>query len=308
MYYISIFVSIAGSIIAVLGIVLLTGFTGMFSMGHAGFMTIGAYSAILLNRYLFIPYIPALILGGGIAMIFAVLIGFAPLRNKLRGDSFAMCTLGFGTIVRLVIATLNNDIFRGATGISGVPKLTTLWSTLAILVVMTYIMWNFVRSQYGKNCVAVQQQEIAAEMMGINIFRTKMLSLVISAFYCGVAGAQLVFWLQAVTPNTFNDARSNSLVATLVTGGTNSVTGPTVAATLLFLLLEYLRVFADWRLVIYGFLLVFIMRFRPEGLMGYKEFSIKWLIGAVKDLPENIRKLIGRIRAGGAARLKGGSD
>jgi branched-chain amino acid transport system permease protein len=294
-YYISVAVTIVGNIIAVLGLVLLTGFTGMFSMGQAAFMTIGAYSSVLLNRYLGFPYLLAVFSGGVIAMIFGALIGVAPLRNKMRGDTFAICTLGFGTVIRLVISNLNNDVFKGATGISSIPKLTTLTNSLFILVIMVYVMWNFVHSQYGKNCVAVQQQEIAAEMMGVNIFRAKMLSLMISALYCGVAGAQLVFWLQFISPNSFADTRSNNLVSTLVTGGINSVTGPVVAATLFSSLLETLRIFSNWRLVIYGLLLILIMRFRPEGLMGYKEFSIKWFVTTMKSLPENLRSLPGNI-------------
>jgi len=288
-YYISVAVTIVGNIIAVLGLVLLTGFTGMFSMGHAAFMTIGAYSSVLLNRYLAFPYPLAVFSGGVIALIFGAAIGFAPLRNKVRGDTFAICTLGFGTVIRLLISNLNNNVIRGATGISSIPKLTTLANSLVILVIMTYLMWNFVRSQYGKNCVAVQQQEIAAEMMGVSIFRAKMLSLVISAFYCGVSGAQLVFWLQFVSPSSFADTRSSNLVSTLVTGGINSVTGPVVAATLFSSLLETLRIFSNWRLVIYGLLLILIMRFRPEGLMGYKEFSIKWFVTTMKNLPQTLK-------------------
>ncbi|MCL2548979.1 MAG: branched-chain amino acid ABC transporter permease, partial [Symbiobacteriaceae bacterium] len=208
MYFISVVVTISTNIVAVLGLVLLTGFTGMFSLGHAGFMTLGAYAAVLFNRYLGIPYLPALFFGGVFAMIIGFLIGFAPLRTKLQGDYFAICTLAFGTVVRLVISNLNNNVIKGAIGIASIPKLTTLGNTLAILAIMLYAMWSFVNSQYGKNCVAVQQQEIAAEMMGIDIFRTKLISLMISAFYCGVAGAQLAFWWQFISPNSFPDGRS----------------------------------------------------------------------------------------------------
>ena len=302
MYVTSVIVTIAASIIATLGLVILTGFTGMFSLGHAGFMTIGAYSAVLFNRHLGFPYLLALLMGGVISMILGAVIGFAPLRNKLRGDSFTICMLGFGTIVRLVISTMNNKTIGGATGIAGIPKLTSLWSSLAILVLMVYFMWNFTRSQYGKNCVAVQQQEIAAEMMGVSIFRTKMLSMVISAFYCGVAGAQLAFWLQYISPSSFADARSSSMVATLVTGGMYSVTGPTVAAALLTSMLEYLHAIAEWRLVIYGLLLILIMRFRPEGLLGYKEISVKWIRATVRDLPKNIGRLPGMVSGIGSKR------
>lgn len=285
MYIASVIVTVCTNIISVVGLALLTGYTGMFSLGHAGFMCVGAYSAVLLNRYFAIPYVISLLLGGVISMLTSIVIGYPTLRNKLRGDYFAICMLGFGTIVRLILNNMNNSVFNGAFGISSIPKLTSLWSALIIMAVMVYCMWNFVHSQYGKNCVAVQQQEVAAEMMGVKIVRTKLLSLMISAFYCGVAGGLLAFWTQYIAPASYSDTKSNDFLATLVTGGTNSITGPVVAAALVTVMLEYLRFLVNWRLVIYGLLYVLIMRLRPEGIMGYKEFSIKGTIRLCKELP-----------------------
>ena len=279
------------NIIAVVGLALLTGYTGMFSLGHAGFMCIGAYTAVLLNKYLMIPYIFALILGGCAATLISLIIGYPTLRNKLRGDYFAICMLGFGTVVRLILNNMNNPVTNGALGITNIPKLTTLWSALLLTVVLVYFMWNFVHSQYGKNCVAVQQQEIAAEMMGVSIVRTKLLSFAISAFYCGIAGGLLGFWLQYIAPASFSDTRSNDFLATLVTGGTNSITGPVLAAAILTSMLEYLRFLVNWRLVVYGLLYILIMRFRPEGIMGYKEFSLKKAIQFFKEFPQNMVKI-----------------
>ena len=128
-------------------------------------------------------------------------------------------------------------------------------------------------------------------MMGVSIVRTKLLSLAISAFYCGVSGGMLGFWLQYIAPATFSDTRSNDFLATLVTGGTNSITGPFLAAVLLTTMLEYLRFLVNWRLVVYGLLYILIMRFRPEGIMGYKEFSLKKTIAFFKDFPQNITKI-----------------
>ncbi len=292
MYIASVIVTICANIVAVIGLALLTGYTGMFSLGHAGFMCIGAYAAVLLNKYFMVPYVFALILGGFAAVIISLIIGYPTLRNKLRGDYFAICMLGFGTVVRLILNNMNNPITNGALGITNIPKLTTLWSALLFMSVLVYFMWNFVNSQYGKNCVAIQQQEVAAEMMGVSIVRTKLLSLAISAFYCGVAGGLLGFWLQYIAPATFSDTRSNDFLATLVTGGTNSISGPFLAAILLTTMLEYLRFLVNWRLVVYGLLYILIMRFRPEGIMGYKEFSLKKTIQFFKEFPQNGTKIM----------------
>ena len=295
MYIASVVVTTCTNIVAVIGLALLTGYTGMFSLGHAGFMCIGAYAAVLLNKYFMIPYVFAIISGGLAAVLISIVIGYPTLRNKLRGDYFAICMLGFGTVVRLILNNMNNPITNGALGITNIPKLTTLWSALLFMIVLVYFMWNFVNSQYGKNCVAIQQQEVAAEMMGVSIVRTKLLSLAISAFYCGVAGGMLGFWLQYIAPATFSDTRSNDFLATLVTGGTNSITGPLIAAALLTTSLEYLRFLVNWRLVVYGLLYILIMRFRPEGIMGYKEFSLKKTIQFFKEFPENKAKIMDKL-------------
>lgn len=296
MYIISVIVTICTNIISVIGLALLTGYTGMFSLGHAGFMCIGAYSAVLLNRYLAIPYVLALILGGCIAMLVSVIIGYPTLRNKLRGDYFAICMLGFGTIVRLILNNMNNSVFNGALGLSSIPQLTSLWSALGFMAALVFLMWNFVHSQYGKNCIAIQQQEVAAEMMGVGIVKTKLLALMISAFYCGVAGGLLAFWMRYIAPASFSDTRSNDFLATLVTGGTNSITGPLLAATLVTTMLESLRALVNWRLVAYGLIYILIMRFRPEGILGYKEFSIKGAIKFFKELPKKFADLKEKIK------------
>ena len=290
MYIQSVIVTICTNIISVVGLALLTGYTGMFSLGHAGFMCIGAYTAVLTNRYLGVPYILAMLLGGAVSAVIAVIVGYPTLKNRLRGDYFAICMMGFGTIVRLIINNMNNKTIGGALGISSIPKLTTLWSALGLTAAMVFLMWNFVHSQYGRNCLAIQQQEVAAEMMGVDIVKTKLLSLAISAFYCGVAGGLLGFYIQYITPNNFTDTKSNDFLATLVTGGTNSITGPVLASVLITTMLEYLRFLANWRLVIYGLLYIIIMRFRPQGLMGYQEFSLKKTVQFFKDLPQKLKR------------------
>lgn len=253
---------------------LLTGYTGMFLMGHAGFMAIGGYVAACMNIYLGVPFILALLLGGLAAALSSLIVGYPTLKNKLTGDYFAIAMLGFGESIRLIIAT-TRPFIGGALGLTGIPKLTNIWVILVFVVLIIYCTRNYLKSHYGKNCVAVRQQEVAAEMMGINIIQTKMWALAISAFMAGFGGALYAFFATTLYPITFTQAKSTDILAAVVFGGINSLTGPVIAAFILASLPELLRAFAQWRLVIYGLLFVAIMIFRPEGLMGYKELSFK---------------------------------
>lgn len=283
-YIIAIIVYCCVYAVGATGLSLLTGFTGLFSLGHAGFMAVGAYTAVVLNMQLGIPYVFALILGGAVAALVSVVIGWPAVKNRVRGDYFAICMLGFGEIVRLVFANLNHPWFKGALGITGIPKLTTVWVALIIVVVMVFLMRNFIKSHYGQNCKAIQQQEVAAEMMGINVVKTKLIAIMISAFYCGIGGAMMAFYSQYLAPITFQALQSQNLVSEVVIGGINSITGPIIAAVLLTALPEVLRFLVAWRYVIYGVVLVVMMIFRPEGIFGYKEFSIKGTITFFKKL------------------------
>lgn len=283
MYIVSVIVFACINIIAVSGLSLLTGFTGLFSLGHTGFMSVGAYTAVLLNRYLGVPFLLAVALGGVAAMLVSVIIGYPSLRSKLRGDYFAICMLGFGEVVRLVFSNIKPYI-NGAVGISGIPKLTTIWVALGFCALMLFFMRNYIKSHYGQNCVAVQQQEVAAEMMGINLVKTKLLSLMISALYCGVAGALMAFFAAFVSPLSFAEAKSTDLIATVVIGGINSITGPAIAAVLLVALPEFLRFLVSWRMVVYGLLFVVVVLFRPEGLLGYREISFKGIVRLINKV------------------------
>lgn len=275
MYYFLSIATLAGiNIIVVSGVTILTGFTGMFSMGQAGFMAVGAYTAASLYLYLRIPYLIAVMIGGFAAALSSLIVGIPTIRNKLTGDCFAIAMLGFGEAVRLLISN-TKPIFNGALGIVGIPKKTSVFLIICFVAVTIYLVRNYLVSHYGKNCVAVQQQEIAAEMMGVNIADTKIWSLILSAFFAGIGGGLYAFFMTGIYPTNFAQTRSTDIAAAVVFGGTNSVTGPVIAAAILVMAPEILRVFSRWRLVIYGLLFVVMMLFKPEGLFGYKEFSIK---------------------------------
>ena len=276
MYISSLVIFACVNIIAVAGLVLLTGYTGIFSIGHAGFLAVGGYAAVILFKHFGIPFLLAIILGGFCAVIISVIIGYPALRNKMAGDAFAIVMLGFVAVVRISISNIY-PFFQGAHGISEIPRRATMSVVLAFTVVLVFLMRNFLKSHYGKNCIAVQQQELAAEMVGVDILRTKLTALMISAFYGGISGGLFSFFATYIAPTTFAEAKSDDLLAAVVLGGMGSLSGPLLATVILVVLPEILRFLVLWRLVFYGAAFVVIMQFKPEGLMGYREISFKWI-------------------------------
>lgn len=269
-YFFTVCLTAGINMIAVSGLTVLTGYAGMFSMGHAGFMAIGAYVSACMSIYAGIPYPIAVILGGLAAVASCFIIGYPTLKNRLSGDYFAVAMLGFGESVRLIAANMRPFI-NGAMGLTGVPKITTPLIVVIVVVVILFLIRNYLKSQYGKNLIAIRQQEVAAEMMGMNIMEHKLWALAISAFTAGLAGALYVFYTTTIYPTTYSSTKSTDLSAAVVFGGVNSLSGPMIAAVVLAVLPEVLRAFASWRLVIYGLMFVIIMLFRPEGLFGNKE-------------------------------------
>lgn len=266
------------NVIAVLGMAILTGYTGLFSIGHAGFMALGGYMTAVLYMAAKIPFPIALILGGLFSGGCSFIIGYPAFRTRLRGDYFAIATLGFSEAVRLI---LNNTypIIGGSYGFTGIPQLTTLPIVLGATLLAVWFAHNFVTSQHGKNCAAISEDEVAAEMMGVNLMRTKLTALFISAFYAGIAGGLLGFYMAYLTPSFFSISRSSDLLAAVVFGGVHSLIGPFLTGFLLVAVPELLRFFAEWRLIVYGALFVVIMVFRPQGLLGYTEINLTAIRG-----------------------------
>jgi branched-chain amino acid transport system permease protein len=275
-YFITITILSCINIIAALGLAILTGYTGLFSMGHAGFMAVGGYATAVLYMHLHVPFWLALPLGGIIAGFSSFIIGYPAFRGKLRGDYFAIATLGFAEAVRLLFNT-NYKWLGGAYGFTGIPQLTSLPLAVGLAGVALIGAHYFVTSQYGKNCIAVGQDETAAQMMGVNLLRTKLTALFVSAFYAGIAGGLFGFYIAYLSPSYFNLTRSSDLLAAVVFGGMQSLIGPAIATFLIVAVPELLRFLLNWRLVIYGLLFVVIMVFRPQGLLGYREMNLKWL-------------------------------
>lgn len=276
---------------------LISGYTGQLSIGHAGFMCIGAYTtAVAIIRY-GMPIPMALIVGGLMTALFGIAIGVPALR--LRGDYLAITTLGFGEIIRVIIVNLE-VLTGGAAGLKGIPPFSatgdfvmdaiiefTWVYAVAILVIAT--LSNFIQSSHGRAIISIREDEIAANSMGINVAYGKVFAFTLSAFIAGLGGGLYAMFFGYLNPAMFGWMNSVNFVVIVVLGGMGSMTGTIIAAVVFTYLQEWLRVFEDFRLVVFGLALVIVMIFWPKGLMGNKEFSIIGLINRVRN--GNIRNI-----------------
>lgn len=261
------------NIIAAVSLNLIVGFTGQLALGHAGFMAVGAYISAIFTMKLGLPFIVAIFAGAFVSFLLGIVIGLPTLR--LRGDYLAIATLGFGEIIRGVL--INIDYVGGAAGINGIPKLTT-WTWLYIFTLFTiFAIKNFLNSTHGRACIAVRDNEIAAETMGINTTYYKVLAFSIGAFFAGISGALYAHYYFLIQPTTFTFNRSFDILVMVVFGGLGSLTGSVLAAIAVTALNALLIDFGGLRMIIYALLLIVIMVFRPQGLLGTKEFTFRSL-------------------------------
>lgn len=274
------------NIILAMSLNLVSGFTGQFSLGHAGFMAIGAYFSAYASTHWFFFAGPLMIfnyffsaIGAGLCAAFAgFLVGQPSLR--LRGDYLAIVTLGFGEIIR--VALLNMDFLGGARGYAGIPALPSFWSGFSFasfwVLACFFAIWRLMKSSHGRGFLSVREDEIAAQAMGINTTQMKVRSFVISSFFAGVAGAIFAHVTSFISPSSFTFLLSVNVVIMVVLGGMGSMTGSVVAAIIITLLPELLRPLqeitgVDLRMVIYSLALIVIMILRPKGLFGEKEIT-----------------------------------
>ncbi|MDW7670912.1 MAG: branched-chain amino acid ABC transporter permease [Bacillota bacterium] len=298
------------AIYAILGMSmnLINGFTGLFSLGHAGFMAVGAYATALLTmppavkeqNYFLTPIVPvlanlnapfpiAIIVGGFFAAFVAFLIGAPALR--LRGDYLAIATLGFSEIIRIVI-TNTQSITNGALGLKNIPGTTNLWWSYGTALITLYIMFAIVNSSYGKAFKAIREDEIAAESMGVDLFKHKVMAFVIGAFFAGVGGGLLASLQGAVNPLMFRFVLTFNVVLVIVLGGMGSMTGSVISAFVVTSGLETLRVLDEsirigpinmtgipgLRMVVFSTMLMIVVIFFQNGLMGTRELSWQRII------------------------------
>jgi len=273
-YYVGIAVDIGINIILAVSLNLINGHTGQFSLGHAGFMAVGGYSAAKFALILQ-PHLPpwaqpaificGLLLGGIMAAGAGLAVGVPSLR--LRGDYLAIVTLGFGEIIRVVFQ--NTEFLGAATGLTGIPNWANFgwaWSFAAITV---YVVASLVNSTYGRGFVAVHDDEIAASASGVNPVRYKVTAFVVGAFFAGIAGGIYAHHKQFISPGGFDFMKSIDIVVMVILGGMGRTAGVVIAAILLTLLPEFLRGFAEYRMIIYSLLIIGLMLARPQGLFTF---------------------------------------
>ncbi len=266
-------ITVGINIIAVLGPSLLLGFTGLFTFGHAAYEAIGAYTAALLTMKMGMPFPIALLCGCLLAMLCSIPIGYPTLR--LTSDYFIVATLGVGEIVALLIENLEK-VTGGARGLPGVPFYTTLPWTIGLVILCIWVTRNFVNSRHGRNCIAVRENELAAECVAIDSFKYKMMAQMIAAFLGGLSGGLMGHYVGILHPKMFRIIRSEELGIAVILGGAGSITGSVLAAIVVTLLPEILRdVVKDWRLVVYGLAVILVIIVKPQGLMGYRELTLE---------------------------------
>lgn len=276
-----IFILVGINIIAVLGISILTGFTRLFSFGNAGFMSIGAYTSAILTVRLKLPFILAIAL----AMLFTGIVAYVlgSITLKLKGDYFLIATLGFGESVRVLFNYIE-PVTGGARGFTSIDKSTTLLITVGSVILAFIFAWNLVHSKTGRNLTAIREQETAAEAVGVNVFSGKRTAFIVSACFAAWSGALYAHNLTFITPEMFGLAKSAELTITTVIGGLGSLTGSVLGTLLITLLPEVFRNLSEYRMLLYGIAVVLVIVLKPNGIFGYREFSLSKTIGKIKTL------------------------
>lgn len=281
-YWIGIYIILGVSLNIIIGI------TGQLSLGHAGFMSIGAYSAAIIMRDM--PDLTGLLLGMLVGMAISILISLvvAIPTLRLKGDYLAIATLGVGEIIRIVI--LNLEITNGASGISNIKNLIS-WPLLFVFVVIAVVLSaNFKNSAIGRACISIKEDEIASEAMGINTTKYKVIAFIFGAVLASVAGALYATTYYVVKPETFGIATSINILIVVVFGGMGSLTGSVLATGFIGVINVLLQRYAEVRLITYALILIIVMIFRPQGLLGSKEFGLDKILGYKLPIGKKPRK------------------
>ncbi|MEH7493340.1 branched-chain amino acid ABC transporter permease [Neobacillus niacini] len=256
------------NIVLAVSLHLVIGITGQFSIGHAGFLAVGAYVSAIITMKFELPFVLAILIGGIVAALAGLLVGIPTLR--LRGDYLAIATLGFGEIIRIVF--LNIEYVGGAAGMM-VSNMTTWTSAFVCLVITILVISNFTNSRHGRACIAIRENEIAADAMGINTTFYKVAAFAIGSFFAGIAGGLFSHNFYIIQPTNFGFLKSFDILIFVVLGGLGSMSGSVIAAILLTIISTYLQQYPETRMIIYSIVLVVVMLYRPQGLMGTREIT-----------------------------------
>jgi branched-chain amino acid transport system permease protein len=273
-YYLGIAIDVGINIILAVSLNLINGHTGQFSLGHAGFMAVGGYTAASITLALSqkfpaaatpVLFVGALLAGGLTAALAGLAVGVPTLR--LRGDYLAIVTLGFGEIIRVIFE--NMDCVGAASGLKGIPNYTNFFWAWSLAAVTVFVVTCLVNSTYGRGFIAVHDDEVAASAMGINPTKYKVTAFVVGAFFAGIAGGLYAHHKQFLSPTGFDFMKSIDIVVMVILGGMGRTTGVIIAAILLTLLPEFLRGFAEYRMIIYALMIIVLMIARPQGLFSF---------------------------------------
>ena len=293
-YFLDILLNVGINVTLAVSLNLVNGHTGQFSLGHAGFMAVGAYGASIVTLQMghhltpifgggsfgsAITFLIALLVGGLCAALSGWMVGVPSLR--LKGDYLAIVTLGFNEIIRVVLTNTSGDgVFGGALGLKGIPSYTTFFWVFGIAAVSIYVVSCMVNSTYGRGFLAVRDDEIAAEAMGVNTVRYKVIAFVLGAFFAGLAGGLYAHLRTTISPEGFNFLKSVDVVVMVILGGMGSTPGVVAAAILLTFLNEKLRDFEQYRMIVFSLILIVMMIVRPQGLLPATMFQKKGGKGA----------------------------
>lgn len=283
-YFLQILMFVGINIVMTVSLGIVNGFTGQFSIGHGGFMAVGAYASVFFTTTIFqligiqplgrtVPgyllFFASIIIGGFLSALMGFLIGLPTLR--LKGDYLAIVTMAFGEVIRTIIRV--SEPLGGPRGISGVPAMTNITIVFIFTIGSVWLMRNFLYSTYGRASRAIRDNEIAAELSGINTTRQKILVFTISALFAGFSGALYAHILQFIHPDNFTFIKSIEYLIYLYIGGSNCISGALTGAAIFTFIPEIFRGLQSWRMVIYSLVLIIIMLFRPHGIIGNFEFS-----------------------------------
>jgi branched-chain amino acid transport system permease protein len=285
-YHLDVLTGIGINVILAVSLNLVNGYTGQFSLGHAGFMSVGAYLSAAVTVFLGPKllgaeggtalqqnslFLAALVAGGLSAAFAGLLVGVPSLR--LKGDYLALVTLGFGEIIRVIFQ--NFEPLGGALGLNGIPAYTSIFWVLAFVALAVFVVVCLVHSTYGRGFLATHDDEIASEAVGLDTTRYKIVAFVIGAFFAGIAGGLYGHFKMTITPTGFDFTKSIEIVVMVILGGMGNTLGVILAAILLTLLPELLRPIAEYRMVIYSLLLIVLMLVRPQGLFNFRSAVAK---------------------------------
>lgn len=286
LFYVQILQQIGINIILAVGLNLIVGFSGQFSLGHAGFMAIGAYAAAIIGSKspTYGAFFGAMLVGALLSGAVALLVGIPTLR--LKGDYLAVATLGVSEIIRIFIIN-GGSLTNGAAGILGIPNFTTWQMVYFFVVITTIATLNFLRSPIGRSTLSVREDEIAAESVGVNTTKIKIIAFVFGAITASIAGSLQAGFIGSVVPKDYTFINSINVLIIVVFGGLGSITGAIVSAIVLGILNMLLQDVASVRMIIYALALVLAMIFRPGGLLGTWELSLSRFFKKSKKEEQN---------------------